>query len=209
VAYTSGVIDIHTDGSTSSHGCSGAACIVSRRGSDRKFKFNAYLGQCGSDTAELAAGFLGFMILKKFFQSDSREKVCWSSDSQVLLDGFLKHSLQWELSDWNLSAGGEVKNIPLWKGLCKLADGALVCCQHVSIDSGDKGLMACDKASRWAAESGKKLLMEKGPGPQGRLSQTAPEHAWNLIDLEDVLLRLKNSAALSEVELIAKIEEQI
>jgi ribonuclease HI len=200
----SSVVDIHTDGSSTVEGFGGAACVLSSPGEERRYKFNAYLGLCGSDTAELAASVLAFAVLGKFFSDKISSKVNWSSDSQVLLDSFVKHSLHWEQADWRLSSGGEARNVYLWKALSGLVMGRTVCCQHVSINSGDKELIACDKASRWAAESGKKLLKEKGPGPQGRLAETAPEQAWHLIDLEDVISGASENKnhLLSEMNLI-------
>jgi len=169
-----------TDGSSLNEHGAGAACLL-RGGEGKLLKVNAYLGIQDSLRSELVAGILGLALHLKFFPE---KKLKFNSDSKVLVDGVTKHFSNWESSNWVASNGKQLKHTEYWRSLSSLYREIQPELFHISLANGSQlDLLACDRASRWAAKSGKKILLESGAGPKGQLSEREPEIAWHLIDL--------------------------
>ncbi len=201
---------LSSDGSGNPDGSGGGACIVESVAPKFKRKFVGFFGASTGNEAEIMAALLGFSIiqelrLKQELETPADENlerrfypsVLWQTDSQYLI------------RTWNALQDSQAKtqnfpNLSMWEALLKNAANAKVTPVHVRARSGNRRNEACDHASRWIQRTGERLLLDYGEEKIGRLKNTVPDEAWNLVDLRELVTAFKER---NFVIISKKIEE--
>ena len=180
---------IISDGSFGTSGEAGCACLV-HDGSSGK-KINADLGELSSSDAELLGGLLGLSyILHQTVESAEKISVHWSCDSKTTIEGAQRVLQQ--------NANRSRQASDFWLAFEYFANYFALSCSHLASKEGNRRQRACDKASRWAQKSGKRLLDEQGAGLIGRIAAYRPEDAWCLVDGRLLIAELREKTFTGE-----------
>lgn len=152
------------------NGNAGAATIIRVSKSFLPIKLISYLGKLESSQAELWSAILAFAMLKSLKYS---EQITWISDSQTTLNYFSK----------KLALKNSPKHLEEWRLLDQLTSELIVCCQHRSGSSKHKDLLACDRASRWAANLAEQINTKQVMIGKNIIKD--PRYAWQVVNLID------------------------
>lgn len=177
--------EILSDGAVAADGEGGCAAVVPN--GDRVLRLNVVLGQVTTTDAELLGGLFGLWLV--CYMGEKGDSVRWKSDSATTI---------------STAAETDKEDSVLWQSFRLASKDLELQCEFLSPQDRDVTHRACDKASRWASESGVKLLEEVGEGPQGRLASLDPSRAWHLIDGRSIAI---SSVAIDPLWLAEKLSQ--
>ncbi|MCB0322998.1 MAG: hypothetical protein KDD69_05470 [Bdellovibrionales bacterium] len=158
-------------------------------------KYSGLIGESDPVQAELFAGLVGIWLARTAAGCQQQlPRLQWYTDSQVVREGMTLHLPKWQAANWHTKRGEALRHASLWRAMSSLA--VTVEIETLTPQSSQILRMhrACDRASRWAAAKGERLLAGTAWKKVGRLAEQRPEAAWTLFDLRSAFAASSNSS---------------
>ncbi|MCC6932199.1 MAG: hypothetical protein IT292_02960 [Deltaproteobacteria bacterium] len=174
-------IEIFSDGGSQPHSAA-CACII--KTPERRYKLLGYLGMATNVEAEIMGGLLGLIAVRQL-APNSQTPIIWHCDNKTVVEIAGKHLSKWVQQRWKTNEKKHAKHQGLWRTYLALSKDLNIAPQHVLSHNGNRDNESCDRACRWAIDTGKEKLSQNGEGFIGKMSTQESAHAWYLLDLRE------------------------
>ncbi len=185
------VVHLVTDGSADAESQSaGAAFIVQNSDRRIRIKGNAFLGPASSVEAEMIAGVLGVVMVRRICELgyvSQPFRLVWLLDHQPTIDALHNQLSTWKARDWQGLKRTGPRHLALWRLLDEALSDISCTARHVGTEGDISAHTACDRASRWARKSAKRLLAQETGAPVGRMGEHQTENAWRFLDARELM----------------------